>query len=90
MGGLINAQGLYPFSYRGYIGNADSQNQTGFYRGTSDNTNTPSSLTYGLMLVISSEGYIYQQFIDTTYEKIYFRISINNGSSWKDWRIFQL
>lgn len=79
VGGLMS----FPFTYRNYIYNANNDILPGYYRGTSENSNTPGN--YGVLIVFNALGYIVQMFIDTSNVSLKIRVSIDNGISWKDW-----
>lgn len=69
---------------KGNILNANERVLSGFYRGTSENSNTPSS--YGVLLVFSADGYILQIYVLTgnnSYARM--RNSIDNGVNWTNW-----
>ena len=69
---------------KGNILNANERVSSGFYRGTSENSNTPSN--YGVLLVFAAIGYILQIFILTgnnSYARM--RNSIDDGANWTDW-----
>lgn len=80
----MNSNKLYPFMLMGSILNANERIYSGFYRGTSENLNTPS--LYGVLLVFSALGYVLQIFVSTgnnSYARM--RNSIDNGVNWTDW-----
>lgn len=82
--GLLSSNQQFPFMLKGYIGNANERIGSGFYRGTSENLNTPS--LYGVLLVFAALGYVLQIFVVTgnnSYARM--RNSIDNGVNWTDW-----
>ena len=84
MAGLLSSNKQFPFMLKGYIGSANDRIESGFYRGTSENLNTPS--TNGVLLVFTAWGYVLQIFIRTGNDSFArMRNSIDNGVNWTDW-----
>ena len=75
---------LYLFMHKGYILNADGRTGSGFYRGISENVNTPQKNE--MLLVFSALRYIVQIFLYTgnsSYARM--RNSIYSGVNWTSW-----
>lgn len=74
----------FPFTRRMYINDANNDVESGYYRGSSSNLNTP--VKYGILIVFSTiESYIVQLLIDVTSIRLWGRGSIDNGNSWTEW-----
>lgn len=74
----------FPFTYREYINDANKCTTSGYYRGTSSNSNTPQK--YGIMVVFEAQDYILQIYTYTTDSpRTWVRTSVDNGSTWLSW-----
>lgn len=77
----------FPFTSRPYINDANKDVDSGYYRGTSSNINTP--ISYGILVVFSTyENYTAQLFFDISDTRMWLRGSINKGDTWTEWKEF--
>lgn len=71
------------------IVDANTLTGIGIYRNYFESTiaadyNYPAQ--YGVMFVFASSGYIAQVFADVSAHRLYYRTSVNSGSTWTDWK----
>lgn len=69
--------------------NANTMTAIGIYRCYLESTD-PTTLNfpaqYGAMFVFGSNGYYAQLFVDVGAQRMYYRTSVNGGSTWVEWR----
>lgn len=83
---LISPNDLFQVGSRRYVNdsNLNSALNTGIYVATFETENKPVE-DYGLVEVLSTGTYIIQKFFGLNQNCIYYRRSINSGSSFNEW-----